>query len=94
MFVRRRGSAKRRRRLYEALDFLYSPDLSVKEISSFLGNLGKVECIKEYNIIHDIWIETRDGRKIGPGQFLLKDDRRKRILSFDPTIFYDWFEIV
>jgi len=93
MLVRRKRSNKRKRKFYKAVDFCYSPELSVEEISAFLGNLGRVSVIEENNIIYDIWIETVDGRKICPDQFLLKDDRRERILSFDSTIFYDFYDI-
>ena len=92
MFVRRIGSRKRKRRFYEALEFTYS--LNIEDVKEFLGDLGKVEVKEKDNIWYSMWIETRDGRKICTGQFLLKDDRRERILSFDPTIFYDWFEFV
>ena len=89
MLVRRKGSNKKKRRLYEALEFRWGSS-GLKEVTSFLGNLGKIEI--DYKI-SNMWIETEDGRKIGVGQFLLKDDRREKILSFDPTIFYDWFDI-
>ena len=49
--------------------------------------------IEKDNIWYSMWIETRDGRRICTGQFLLKDDRRKRIISFDQTIFYDFYDI-
>ena len=91
MFVRRKRSNKRKRRFYEAIEFTYS--LDIEDVKEFLGDLGKVEVRGKDNILHSMWIETRDGRKICTGQFLLKDDRRGRILSFDPTIFYDWFDI-
>ena len=90
MLVRRKRSGKRKRRLYEAIEFIYS--LDIEDVKEFLGNLGKVEVKEKDNIWYSMWIETKDERKICTGQFLLKDDRRKIILSFDPTIFYDWFE--
>ena len=93
MLVRRKGSKKRTSKLYEALEFTFS--LDIKDIKEFLGDLGKVEVREKYNIWHSysMWIETRDGRKICTGQYLLKDDRRERILSFDQTIFYDFYDI-
>ena len=88
MLVRRKRSNKRKRRFYEAFEFVYG-ESSLREVSSFLGNLGK--------LIDDrmmgAWIKTKDGRLIGTGQYLLKDDRRKRIISFDQTIFYDFYDI-
>jgi len=90
MFVRRKRSNKRKRRLYEAIEFTYS--LDIEDVKKFLGDLGKVEVIEKDNIWYGMWIETRDGRKICTGQYLLKDDRRERILSFDQTIFYDFYE--
>ena len=91
MLVRRKGSKKRRKKCYKALNFGY--DSNLEEISAFLGNLGKLEIREKDFIFYTIWIKMRDGRKICAGQILLKDDRNKKILSFDPTIFYDWFEI-
>ena len=92
MLVRRKRSNKRKRRFYEAIKFTF---LDIEYIKEFLGDLGKVEVIEKYdNIWYSImWIETKDGRKICTGQYLLKDDRRERIISFDQTIFYDWFDI-
>jgi len=90
MLVGRKGSNKRRKKCYEALEFGY--DLSSKEISAFLDNLGKLEVREIDSLLYGMWIETRDGRKICTGQILLKDYWNKRILNFDPTIFYDWFE--
>ena len=87
MLVRRKRSKKRKRRFYEALEFTYS--LDIEDIKEFLGDLGKVEVREKDNM----WIETRDGRRIYTGQYLLKDDRRKRIISFDQTIFYDFYDI-
>ena len=86
MFVRRKGSRKRRKKCYEAFEFVYG-ESSLREVSSFLGDLGKF-----IDNRMGAWIETKDGKRICTGQFLLKDDRCGRILSFDPTIFYDWFE--
>jgi hypothetical protein len=83
----RKESKKRRKKCYRALEFGY--DVEPKEISAFLDNLGKLEVIEDYSM----WIETGDGRKICSGQILLRDCWNKRILSFDPIIFYDWFEI-
>ena len=91
MLVRRKRSNKRKRRFYEAIEFTYS--LDIEDVKEFLGDLGKVEVREKDNIWYSMWIETRDGRKICIGQYLLKDDRRERILSFDSTIFYDWFDI-
>jgi hypothetical protein len=91
MFVRRKRSNKRKRRFYEAIEFTYS--LDIEDVKKFLGDLGKVEVREKDNIWYSMWIETKDGRKICTGQFLLKDDRQERILSFDSTIFYDWFDI-
>ena len=91
MFVRRKRSNKRKRRFYEAIEFTYS--LDIEDVKEFLGDLGKVEVREKDNIWYSMWIETKDRRKICTGQFLLKDDRRERILSFDSTIFYDWFDI-
>ena len=87
MLVRRKRSNKRKRKFYEAIKFTYS--LDIEDVKKFLGDLGKVE-VKGFSM----WIETRDERRIYyTGQFLLKDDRRKRIISFDQTIFYNWFDI-
>ena len=86
MLVRRKRSNKRKRRFYEAFEFVYG-ESSLREVSSFLGDLGKLVDTRE-----SAWIVTKEGRIICTGQYLLKDDRRGRILSFDPTIFYDWFE--
>jgi hypothetical protein len=91
MFVRRKRSNKRKRRIYEAIEFTYS--LDIEDVKKFLGDLGKVEVREKDNIWYSMWIETRDGRKICTGQYLLKDDRRKRIISFDQTIFYDFYDI-
>lgn len=91
MLVRRKGSKKRTSKLYEAIEFTYS--LDIEDVKKFLSDLGKVEVREKDNIWYNMWIETRDGRKICTGQYLLKDDRRKRIISFDQTIFYDWFDI-
>ena len=91
MLVRRKGSKKRTSKLYEALEFTYS--LDIEDVKEFLGDLGKVEFKEKDNIWYSMWIETRDGRKICAGQYLLKDDRRKRIISFDQTIFYDFYDI-
>ena len=84
--MRRKGSKKRGKKCYKALEFGY--DLSPKEISTFLGNLGKLEVRGKDSILYGMWIKTLDGRKICTGQYLVKDNRRERILSFDPTIFY------
>ena len=73
------------------IEFTYS--LDIEDIQEFLGDLGKVEVREKDNIWYSMWIETRDGRKICTGQFLLKDDRRERIISFDQTIFYDFYDI-
>ena len=91
MLVRRKRSNKRKRRFYEAIKFTFS--LDIEYIKEFLGDLGKVEVREKDNICYSMWIETRDRKKICTGQYLLKDDRRKRIISFDQTIFYDWFDI-
>ena len=91
MFVRRKRSNKRKRKFYEAIEFTYS--LDIEDVKKFLGDLGKVEVKEKDNIWYSMWIETKDGRRICTGQYLLKDDRRKRIISFDQTIFYDWFDI-
>ena len=92
MLVRRKGSNKRKRKIYEAIKFNFL--LDIEDVKEFLGDLGKVEVIEKDDIWYSIvWIETKDGRKICTGQYLLKDDRRKRIISFDQTIFYDWFDI-
>ena len=91
MFVRRKRSNKRKRGVYEAIEFTYS--LDIEDVEEFLGDLGKVEVREKDNIWYSMWIETRDGRKICTGQYLLKDDRRKRIISFDQTIFYDFYDI-
>jgi hypothetical protein len=88
MLVKRKGSRKRRCRFYEAFEFVYG-ESSLREVSSFLGDLGK-----PVDTRNGAWIMTKDGRKICTGQFLLKDDRRGGILSFDPTIFYDQFYLV
>jgi hypothetical protein len=87
MLVKRKGSRKRRCRFYEAFEFVYG-ESSLREVSSFLGDLGKLVDTRE-----GAWIVTKDGRRIGTGQFLLEDDRHGKILRFDPTIFYDWFDI-
>jgi hypothetical protein len=92
MFVRRKRSNKRKRRFYEAIEFTYS--LDIEDVKEFLGDLGKVEVREKDNIWYSMWIETRDGRKICTGQYLLKDDRKERILSFDSTIFYEFYDIL
>jgi hypothetical protein len=89
MLVRRKRSNKRKRRFYEAIEFTYS----IEDVKEFLGDLGKVEVREKDDILYGMWIKTRDGRKICTGQYLLKDDRRKRIISFDQTIFYDFYDI-
>ena len=66
--------------------------MDIEDVKEFLGNLGKVGIREMDNILYNMWIETKDGRKIYTGQYLLKDDRQERILSFDSTIFYEWFE--
>lgn len=91
MLVSRKGSKKRTSKLYEALEFTYS--LDIEDVKEFLGDLGKVEVREKDNIWYSMWIETKDGRKICTGQYLLKDDRRERILSFDSTIFYEFYGI-
>ena len=91
MLVRRKRSNKRKRKFYEALEFTYS--LDIEDVEEFLGDLGKVEVKEKDNIWYRMWIETRDGRRICTGQFLLKDDRRRRILSFDSTTFYNFYDI-
>lgn len=91
MLVRRKRSNKRKRRFYEAIEFTYS--LDIEDVKEFLGDLGKVEVREKDNICYSMWIKTKDGRKICTGQYLLKDDRRERILSFDQTIFYDFYDI-
>ena len=90
MFVRRKRSNKRKRKFYEAIEFTYS--LDIEDVKEFLGDLGKVE-VREKGNWYNMWIETRDGRKICTGQFLLKDDQQRRILSFDSTIFYNFYDI-
>lgn len=89
MFVRRKRSNKRRKKCYRTLEFGYE---NLKKVSAFLGNLGKLEVRAEDSVVFGMWIETGDSRKICVGQILLKDYWNKKILSFDPTIFYDWFE--
>ena len=89
MLVRRKGSRKRKSKLYEALEFGY--DTSIQETEKFLEGFGEVGVIDE-GWKYSIWIVLEGNRKVGPGQIMLKDDRRKRILSFDSIIFYDWFE--
>lgn len=91
MLVRRKRSGKRKRRFYEAIEFTFS--LDIEDVKEFLGDLGKVEVREKDNIWYSMWIETGDGRRICTGQYLLKDDRRERILSFDSTIFYDFYDI-
>ena len=88
MFVRRKRSNKRKRRTYEALKFGYA---SIQEMEKFLEGFGKVDVIDE-GWTYSIRIVLEENRKVGPGQIMIKDDWRKRILIFDPTIFYDWFE--
>ena len=90
MLVKRKRSNKRKRRFYEAIEFTCF--LDIEDVKEFLGDLGKVEVRGKDNILHSMWIETRNGRKICTGQFLLKDDRRGKILSFDSTIFYDFYD--
>ena len=87
MLVRRKRSNKRKRKFYEAISFTF--DDTYDSISKFVGNLGRV-----YEI-HDniLGIILEDGRNIVPNQILLKDDRRERILSFDSTIFYEFYDI-
>ena len=86
MLVRRKRSNKRKRKFYEALEFIY--DSNIKDIEVFLNNLGEIKCNSR-----SVWIETRDGQKICTGQFLLKDDRKKKIISFDLTTFYEFYDI-
>ena len=86
MLVGRKGSKKRRKKCYRALEFEFD-NLNSKEISAFLGNLGKLEIREEKSFLYSMWIKTGDGRKICTGQILLKDYWNKKILSFDPTIF-------
>ena len=90
MLVRRKRSNKRKRKFYEVLEF--HPGTSIEQITDFLNGLGKIE-IRDDGNMYSAWIVLEGNRKIVPNQFLLKDDRRRRILSFDPTIFYDWFDI-
>ena len=89
MLVRRRGSRKRGERYYEVLYFYYGE--SLREVTDFLGDQGKLIEGADENVV-DIfsWIILNDGRQIIPTQYLLKD-KRERILTFDPTIFIDWF---
>lgn len=86
MLVWRKGSKKKKRGIYEACPFGFSGSFS--HIQNFLGSYGKLKIGGDYSV----WIETKDNRKVGPGQIMLKDNRQKKILTFDPTIFYDWFE--
>ena len=65
MFVRRKESRKRKRRFYEAFVFVYG-ESSLREVSSFLGDLGKLID----NGMIGAWIATKDGRKICTGQYL------------------------
>jgi hypothetical protein len=91
MFVKRRGSAKRKRRTYEAIEFGY--DTSIKQTEKFLEGFGKVDVIDD-GWKYSIRIVLEGNRRVGPGQIMLKDERQKKILTFDLTIFYDWFEQV
>lgn len=92
MFVRRKRSNKQKRKFYEAVEFTYF--LDIEDIKEFLGDLGTVEVRDNDNIwYYSMWIETVDGRKICTGQYLLKDDGRKRIISFDQTTFYDFYDV-
>lgn len=90
MFVKRKRSNKRKRKFYEALEFFYGQ--SIKEVTDFLGDHGKV--IKGFdkdNIDVYSWVVLKDGRQIIPAQYLLKDSGK--ILIFDLDIFLDWFII-
>ena len=90
MLVRRKGSKKRKRKFYEAISFSYNTP--IEQVIKFLGNLGKVE-IREEGELFNAWVVLEDNRRVGPNQYMLKDDRRKRIISFDPTTFYLWYDI-
>ena len=87
MLVKRKKSAKRGRKLYEALEFAFSSP-SYELVTEFVGDLGTVFIWKEGRL----GIILKDGNRITPDQLLLKDGRG-RLLCFDMTIFYDWYEI-
>ena len=87
--MRRKGSKKRKRGIYEALEFGY--DTSIQRTAKFLEGFGKVDVIDE-GWKYSIRIVLKGNRRVCPGQILLKDERKKKILTFDSTIFYDWFE--
>ena len=91
LVVKRKGSRKRKSKLYEAFEFTFGGSLS--DLANFLGDLGEISR-GQNSILIDIytWIDLKDGRRICPGQYLVKD-WREEVLSFDPTIFYDWFEL-
>ena len=91
LVVKRKGSKKRKSKLYETFEFTFGGSLS--DLANFLGDLGEISRGQD-SILIDIytWIYLEDGRRIYPGQYLVKDWRGK-ILSFDSTIFYDWFDI-
>jgi hypothetical protein len=85
MLVRRKGSGKWKRRFYEVFEFEYGESLS--DLANFLGDLGEISRGQD-SILIDMytWIDLKDGRRICPNQYLVKD-WNSRILSFDPTIF-------
>ena len=89
MFVKRRESAKRKRGIYEVLELGY--ETSIQETEKFLEGFGKVDLIDE-GWRYSIQIVLEGNRRVGPGQIMLKDERKNKILTYDPTIFYDWFE--
>ena len=91
MLVRRKGSAKRKRGVYKAIEFGY--DTSIQQTAKFLEGFGKVD-ISDEGWKYSIRIVLEDNRRVSPGQILLKDERKKKILTFDSTIFYEWFEQV
>lgn len=92
MFVKRRGSAKRKRRIYEVLEFGY--ETSIQQTEKFLEGFGKIDVIDEGRKYYSIRIVLEGNRRVGPGQIMLKDEQRNKILTYDPTIFYDRFEYI
>ncbi len=91
LVVKRKGSRKRKSALYEAFEFEYGESLS--DLANFLGDLGEINRGQD-SILIDMytWIDLKDGGRICPSQYLVKNWIGK-ISSFDLTIFYDWFEL-
>lgn len=81
--------------MYSALSFYYG-DL-ISQVSKFIGDLGTVKRQREecpyVEFGTSILLKSKYIRQIVPDQILLKD-RKGKIISLDPIIFYEWFEIL